>query len=330
MINTPTTLILGAGASYPFGFPLGTGLVRQISDSLEFTPALKGTSGSGLFTMTPVYSEDETDNKFIHFLNELGFERSEIEKFRNDLINSQLNSIDAFLEFRTEHLSLGKLCIAWNIYKSEKSKTLFSSGGNWYRIVWNSIVTTQEKFKGNKLKIVTFNYDRSLEYYLSHAYGATYNCSLKEAYSILLDTLEFVHLHGSLGRLIFQDKNSVVMPEEGYFPYDGEIDFKEDLLNIADSLKIIHEIGDLGSPFHQAKECFLDSDRIAFLGFGYNQTNLDRLELNKFDNKYISGSGFGLSYYQVKNLIKNNSYINDIEVSQGSCDQFLEKVFILN
>ena len=88
MIKEKVTLILGAGTSAPYGFPLGTGLmIKVIKDLKEET----GANG----------------HEFIELLKGMGFDYKEQRKFVEELEGAKLPSIDAFLQERgTEFLAL--------------------------------------------------------------------------------------------------------------------------------------------------------------------------------------------------------------------------------
>jgi hypothetical protein len=73
MISKNTVLVLGAGASYPYGFPLGKQLKQKIL-SLQERP---------------------DDYSAVH---ELGYLERDISEFQRRFRGSQLDSIDLFLE----------------------------------------------------------------------------------------------------------------------------------------------------------------------------------------------------------------------------------------
>ena len=142
MINVPTVLILGAGASKPYGYPVGSRLKDLIIANLESNYA------------NFYYTQDQ------------------ISKFRDKLLNSRLYSIDKFLTGYGEEFSgIGKLAIAQALIGTE-SRDVYSCNGeeDWYGYICNSLhASTPDEFYENKLSIITFNYDRSLEQYLFKA-----------------------------------------------------------------------------------------------------------------------------------------------------------------
>ncbi|HSU53786.1 MAG TPA: hypothetical protein VLT36_06985, partial [Candidatus Dormibacteraeota bacterium] len=83
MIETPTVLILGAGASIPYGFPSGKELVGKVvgglnSTTTEFFQALRACN--------------------------IAPNPQDLSKFSEALLFSQRLSVDAFLEYRTDFL----------------------------------------------------------------------------------------------------------------------------------------------------------------------------------------------------------------------------------
>jgi len=152
MIKKNIVLVLGAGASYPYGFPLGGTLKRMIETQILWP----------------------TEDKHLD-LNELllGFDFSidHVQKFATELRSSMQPSVDAFLFERKDYLDIGKLTIAANLITCEKEENLTTGDseektGKWYGYLLNNFLGTRNEFLNSRLSIVTFNYDRSLEYFL--------------------------------------------------------------------------------------------------------------------------------------------------------------------
>ena len=145
MITIPTVLVLGAGASYPYGFPTAKELRILICEA--FTNP--NTPASRLLGEASGHSPD-------------GFFR-----FREAFLKSGQPSVDAFLEWRPDFLAIGKLAIAYCLLPFEDESKLFTPpgnrGGDWYQYLSVKLNASFEDFGSNKLSIITFNYDRSLE-----------------------------------------------------------------------------------------------------------------------------------------------------------------------
>jgi hypothetical protein len=122
MITKPTVLILGAGASMPYGFPSGRDLLKTILDGLQ------PNTSSTLHTT----------------LEELGMTKDCIWTFRNDLYYSGSSSVDAFLEHRQEFLEIGKLAIMLSLMPLEEEHRLFDMKvreQSWYEYLFGKLRT---------------------------------------------------------------------------------------------------------------------------------------------------------------------------------------------
>jgi hypothetical protein len=99
MITTPTVLVLGAGASCPYGFPTAKQLKNRICQVFESnTPAIRLLGDNAA----------PTEN----FL-----------QFREAFWRSGTPSVDEFLQGRPEFLNVGKLAIAYCLIPYENEKT---------------------------------------------------------------------------------------------------------------------------------------------------------------------------------------------------------------
>src|SRR6185295_12564481 len=105
MIGRQTVLVLGAGASQPYGFPLGAGLVDQVCTEIldENQGRTLGTVGADGKQYFVTFSER---------LKRLGHRPDLIERFAVQMRQARPYSIDAFLETRTEFRTVGKAAIA--------------------------------------------------------------------------------------------------------------------------------------------------------------------------------------------------------------------------
>lgn len=282
MIETPTVLVLGAGASMPFSFPSGRKLVALISDMLN------------------------GDSPTVHLLEKHGYEKEHIWGFRKNLVLSGRSSVDEFLEYRTDFLDVGKEAIAAALLSFERTASLFDvkKDNNWYQYLFGLLNTSFDEFDQNKLGIITFNYDRSLEQYLFTALQHAYNKNDEECAG-KLNKIPIVHVHGKLGRLPWEATRYSIVP------YDDVNRSNELGLYVGrggKNIKIIHENIEEDLEFRQAFELLIAAKRIFFLGFGFNETNLKRLRIESLCHpdvpaQDICGTSYGLSQRQTT-LIK--------------------------
>jgi hypothetical protein len=241
MITAPTVLVLGAGASMPFNFPSGAKLLQDIINLLP-TDRMR----------QHVPASNPTD----------------LMAFQKALSHSGVSSIDAFLEHRPEFIEVGKIAIALCLMPCEKDEALFQSSQHWYQFLFQQLNASFNNFGENKLGIITYNYDRSLEYYLVTAlqnkYGKDFESCLEQ-----FKKIDFIHLHGFLGDPFGGDH----MTHKSYSTKCTDRDISVGARNI----KIIHESIDNEPQFQQAHDLLINAKKICFLGFGYNETNLNRL-----------------------------------------------------
>lgn len=272
MITKKTVLILGAGASAPYGFPTGQSLLQKICDI-----------GHG--------------SKLDHFTNDLRFDRRQSIEFFNALWMSGMMSVDAFLEHRPEFLKIGKGAIAFSLIPFEHSEQLFSMktrGEDWYQHLFNKLSTRFEDLGKNNLSILTYNYDRSLEYYFLTAIKNSYGTTIDQA-AENLKMIPIIHLHGQLGQL-----TGLSNEVEDIRDYEKTINYKS-LKTAAEGIKIIHEGIEGNSEFSSAHRLISEAEIICFLGFGYDPTNLERLKINEFGGgKILLGTAYDLKPAECK------------------------------
>ncbi len=260
MIKENTVLILGAGASFPYGYPLGTALVNQIIERLRH---LRDEERHHVLTTSLLRAGNTT--------------LAMIREFRDTLHQSGQFSIDAFLENHGRYLRMGKLAIAHTLLDAERGQHLHNAGeGRWYRYLLNEIT----RGSTGRLSVITFNYDRSLEKYLSTALANTYGPDSPGRYP---HDIEFVHLHGSIG--------SQGPPDD---PMDPPIE-------AARNIRIIHEADGLGPDFARAHALLEEAAIVAFIGFGYHPDNVRRLAVTEhYTGDRLYGTGYRLGRDEVR------------------------------
>jgi hypothetical protein len=171
-------LILGAGSSIPYGFPSGRDLIFDI--------------------VQRVGRNAKSDSKRI--LLQVGFSQDEIDSFSDELIGSNQPSIDAFLENRREYIEVGKAAIAATLIPREVPDYLTrrQTEQRWYEYLYQQLGAQQIEFPKHRSSIITFNYDRSLEYFLYNSIKHSYGTSDEETLA-LFKSIPKVHIYGQLG-----------------------------------------------------------------------------------------------------------------------------------
>lgn len=290
MITRPTVLILGAGASIPLGFPSGEELVshiltvlekedpaRTIKTTLERAMGIEGTPRAILAQALQSLEPDYV-----------------IDNFREALFYSGRQSIDTFLEHNPQFLTVGKMAIASVLVPLENEQTLFSAKPNWYKLLFNHLNTEFDEFAENKLSILTYNYDRSLEQFLLTALRNAYQ-DMEDEYDRCweqLSKIPIIHLHGVLGEFPHSGPDELNHLER---MYDSHLTCR-DLRVCAETIRVISEDVADQPQFQQAHDLLRNADVICFLGFGWDPTNLSRLQINTRENWHPGLKRYGTTY----------------------------------
>jgi len=129
-----------------------------------------------------------------------------------------------------------------------------------------------------------------LEQFLFTVLQSRYNKSDGEI-AQLLKSLPIIHLHGKLGDLPWQNTDSTKCRE-----YNNTLSNQSVKLS-SNAIRIICEDIDNDTEFKEARKVLAEAEYIYFLGFGYNKTNLERLDISAIATKArrITGTACGFS-----------------------------------
>lgn len=262
-------LVLGAGASAPYGFPTGKQLVDDICQ--QFPDAFERLDAYGS-------APQERKAKAVDF----------VEKLQD----SACVSIDEFLAnhaTNAEVVLLGKIAIANALLPKEDEERLRRTK-DWYQLLidwwWK---------KRKTLVVITFNYDRSFEQaFYSALLGR--GLSPQDAQVIMVrpqfQQLGVEHVHGQFGHLPFEDLPGDAVP----YGLTPDEDPGPKVIRAARAPKLMFEhTADTG-----AANALVRASRVLFLGFGYDQTNLRRI-IPTWNGEVlqpgttIEGTGYGLT-----------------------------------
>ncbi|WP_459554480.1 hypothetical protein [Lacunimicrobium album] len=250
-----TLIILGAGASMPYGFPSGEKLVQSIAS---------------------ISSEEVTAASYI---DRNVFTVSGLEEFKKRLRNSGYDSIDAFVEQNREFEKLGKFIVYKIIRKFEyKSTSLFERGGienDWYRYILNNFLDNSGNELDSGIRILTFNYDRSLEYYLYNSLLNRRRISEFEAGAIVKH-LGIHHLRGWLGPIQNYDEDAhkhVYYGKSRYLRDHGLPPEHDEAIQNFNSIEFVG-LSMVGALPQDVQDWIAFASNVVFLGFGYHKSNM--------------------------------------------------------
>ncbi len=282
MIARPTLLILGAGASSTFGFPIGSSLAYKVCREFqESNSALRG------------------------LMQESGIFDDEMKAFVSAYQNADCGSLDEFTEGRGDFLSLVKTAIVCRLvnreipdrltpdFRAAMEKVEGYQSKDWCRYLLQHMhrgAPTPSQFADNRLRVITFNFDRSFEQRLFADVRDRYVVSAAEAAEVCRQ-FPVLHVHGRLGRLPWmeQDEDEGQECVREYAP----------TATIADRAACISHIRIIQeeiptSRLDRARSYFEWAEQVCFLGFGYHASNLTRLRVNELlPQATIRGTALG-------------------------------------
>lgn len=273
MIRKRTVLVLGAGASIPYGFPSGLQLLHQIA-------------------MPQSDYDGEVHVGIRQMLRRLGHREDDVNAFEQAVRVSGLRSIDHFLELNQQFNEMGRTAITCAIVRCENDKELEqrATGGNgrWYDLLLNRMLAPGERWSENQLSVVSLNYDRSFEQFFMRALGQNFS-QPDTAHGTFAETVKVAHLHGSLGTLS--------VGEDDYHPYQPSID-NEALQRAAQRIRIVHDASD--DNYEAARQLLQQAERVLFWGVSYDRVVLQRLDVRRLlKGKIVHGTMFGFGQLEV-------------------------------
>ena len=279
-MQTDTVFILGAGASNYYGFPLGPRLLREVCGICRSSPEL---------------------------LREHGFDPSEIQEFGEYLAETAYGSVDAFVEKSPDFMPIAKTAIAAVLIPYEVPRKLFPGPeppNHWYQALFQALWSEEDQslVTGNKLTILTFNYDRSLEFFLRQVASRRTSRSSGAATMEIVGPFRIqaaegptiIHLHGELGDLVGTSDVS---------PYSDDRSV-EAVSRAAGKLHLLPEADTSSMEFDLARSAIHNAKRIVFLGFGFHPKSVERLydfsDDALMEGKIVTGTraGFTDEYWE--------------------------------
>ena len=298
MIEVPTVLVVGAGSSKEYDYPTGPELRDIILDGLA-----------------------DSNSKIHRQLTRQLYDDSAIKAFRSTFADSQLPTIDQFLEGHSDFAPMGKLAIACALIPYEQREKLErrSKRPTWYDYLWDELRQDIDNFTDNKLTIVTFNYDRSLEQYLGRALEVAGATDISER----LSSLGFIHVYGTLGPRPYVDP----VPR----PYSDTDDLNA-LQEAAADIRIINREDDdeLLSQFKLARNALSEAKRVVMLGFGYEAKNVERLGLRlSVEGRHagVLGTAWKIPAMQLETVKEVVGLQHQLRLEEVTCVGMFEKHF---
>lgn len=314
-----TLLILGAGATKDFCniFPIGSELIRDINyhflTELKFP---KVTPEHGIF-LSPMMNE---------IFKIFSCDTNLLNQIKNRLWNIQLEyefkyirkheviptSIDKFIQDELELANLSKnaeTVIKYTIsylikgYEQALSEGKHELKSNWIMVLLNKLSKYRFEDVSKNLQVINFNYDRVfLKYFSDYATLVWPNITNAEIQTFLS---KIISPYGNLGSF-------------GELPFCLPNDQTSLMRRTCSRLKLVDERELISI---KIENC-VDIDDVHFIGFGYDLTNLKKINTSRFRNAHLSGTGFGFSNKQIKSIKKDSG----INIKNMTCYKYMNSI----
>jgi len=285
MIERPTVIVLGAGASTEFGLPTGVGLANDIAvrAAFYFTDGVQ-TGGD-----PDLYNAFNSDPQFRDRLFLAG-----------RLISRGLpmaRSVDDFLYNHDEDklvLDLGKAAIVQSILAAERDSYLFEAfsqnqddpeqifdriAHTWqYHLFSFMHVGVKRSDIANvfrNLSIINFNYDRCVEELFPYLLNRAYGVSIEEGRDATQATLDITHVYGRVGNLPWHGQGQTA-------PYVnfGSCVTGKSLRQLSSGIRTFTEQAQDPDEIEHCRSILGAAEQVIFLGFGFHRQNMALLSLD--------------------------------------------------
>ena len=276
MIEEPTCLILGAGASAPYGLPT-TDELRHLM--LPLTPEAAATTATFVLNHPPRgFIEPKNPQKewyiYLNQVCESAGLTDCLKSFYAKFSGADRN-IDWFLRRNeSEFGDVARLHIAAALLACERNDRL---RGDWYQLLSEEIIPRNlESLEEGKLSVITFNYDRSFERYFLNQFENLCNFPPAEAQAAV-SKIKLEHVYGQLGTL-------------DYVPYGNY----ERASTASRQIRTIRLEPDQEVQARIGK-LIRESTYINFIGFGFDDENIELLGPANFKGKRVYSTTRGMS-----------------------------------
>jgi hypothetical protein len=211
--DNQTVFILGAGASWHYGYPTGETLVKRVIEKARVAASFfrySADNGNGNFPNLFLvgYVDDDWRGRWESLY-------AQCEKLRTGLQQVNPLVIDYYLGWNEDLQEIGRFLIAWVILDCENNsrydninrrvvgqpnKPLSESRDDWCRFIVHQIAIhckTSSDLLANRVSFVTFNYDVSLETALRNGLRHIQMFNEKDV-DKFLDGSRILHVYGKV------------------------------------------------------------------------------------------------------------------------------------
>lgn len=331
MFQQNTVFILGAGASWHYGYPTGYDLIEKVLNKANNILKFETFKEHGHYyapsynTNIPQCYKQENEGK-VNPKETWENLQNECKELVLKLKTTAPLSIDVFLKHNASVEKITKLLIGWILleceYKYENAECnpnrLPSNqkpipnkrNDNWVKFIVSKLLNAKN-ICDNKVDFITFNYDFSLENRIKEALDNTENVDSKS-----IDTFFENRIHHVYGKLIKQDDfndsySKFLKNKTNHFGEIIDISYKSSKNLEIISPKSNEELSNIQSKISNARSIYI-------LGYGFDQMNNNNLKLDENLNKDVCNDTSTKVYFtnmndrNITNKIISKLFFRDI------------------
>ena len=307
MDTNKSVIIVGAGASYEAGLPVGAGLKKEISYLLKHRQS-QGHYGAEV--------NDQVIGYALQILSGQGYDINSLKQACKHISDAmpQVISIDNFIDTHKGNENIekcGKLAIVRSILKAEKSSKLYVNLNNinnkpdyeklestWFNAFWQLMTencqTEELENRFSSTSLIIFNYDRCIEHFLFYSLKNVYRLNDEQAAKIV-GSIKIYHPYGVVGNLPWQNKQDAIA-------FGGEPEHNL-LVSLASKIKTFTEGTDpSSSEISEIRSSMLNAEIVLFLGFAFHKLNMQLITPDHSTGK----AGKRTSYFATASGISNS------------------------
>lgn len=339
MIKRNTIIVLGAGGSIPYGYPSGVEILDEMClgninlddmcqlDENRQKHELHESKFSDILKKNGVSLSEVGD-----FLNKLRYAYPPtIDYFLNQYKGAdsyvkfgKLRIANIILKCERKHknaLLLPRELAAGHFLNDFKEIIRIRENQKWYGLFFNDFLrgSNIDDLFNNKINIINFNYDRSFECFVYNHLRNTYKASDFKIYQFFKH-IDYKHVYGVVAPIYMYDgcpryDFDLINADEGklYFVFNpdkksplsyGMINdetFRSISKNILETIEIIDK-DRIGKISIIQDNIIKLAEKLCFLGFSYDSTNMELLDLKRFNGGQVEGTVRGVAMKKVNEL----------------------------
>lgn len=299
MFRAKTVFILGAGASFEVGLPIGDDLLKAIVDMTKVQFDYRGHQTHGDSAIVEALKLHLQEGGLVNRLNDHLRSGRQLALSAKQALSID-NLIDALENDEIE--LLGKIGIARAILKAEAESAYFKPDQEsrkvdmsqfqktWYssltKLLTEQVRRSQLDSLFNNVQVINFNYDRCLEHYLPMSLADYYGVTQEDIHAVMRDWP--IHRpYGLVGRLPWR-----AGPEPSLqFGHCGP----QQVIQVVEQIRTFTEQVEEGETLDAIRDAIASADRIVFLGFAFHRQNVKLITTDVQDHTEILATAYGIS-----------------------------------